>query len=230
MAALRLASEHALRDEDLAPQLVSWAISLSAAAAWLVVVNLTPSLPAVAERTQPVAELPTVAWHDGPASGTSASGDMTIHPAPGGRKAHTPASPLDVAGAFAAVITGQAVAKVVDLIPGVQAVQGDASANVRRGDKTALTIGAAGTTATPGMVKFGGDGRSASASTKLGEVMRGETIDRARLSVRPLPQDRSVPPTSCDAAGPGRLPRRRRRVSWQSRAVGGFHPARTAGQ
>jgi len=85
------------------------------------------------------------------------------------------------------VITGQAVAKVVDLIPGVQAVQGDASANVRRGDKTALTIGAAGTTATPGMVKFGGDGRSASASTKLGEVMRGETIDRARLSVRPLP-------------------------------------------
>ncbi len=181
MTAMRLSPAHALCDEDLAPQLVSWAISIAMAAAWLVLVNLAP-LPVIHD-APPAVHGPVVDFNlrAYTAPHTAERAKPTLRSVTGGDKAHRPASALDVAGIFAVAIAEHAVAKVVDLIPAVHSARGDASAP--RADKSALAT--TGTDDTPGMSKFGS--AQAGGGEKFGQVERRTTIDRARFNVRPLP-------------------------------------------
>jgi hypothetical protein len=182
-ARLQLGSTPALYDEDLGPQLVSWAISIAAAAAWLALVHFTPlPLPRVdvplpdgiVTYTQPAVSLslprgesPTHATHknQGPA--------------------HTAAAGLSVAGIFAATVAERAVAEVAHLIPGVQAVQGESSGRQTTGEKSALSTAANGST--PGMSKFNTGGAGASYGSHVGDVQRGGSIEHAEARVGALP-------------------------------------------
>jgi len=181
MTAMRLSPAHALCDEDVAPQLVSWAISIAMAAAWLVVVNLAP-LP-VTHEAPPAVHGPVVDFNlrAYTAPQTAERAKPTLRSVTGGDKAHRPASAFDLAGIFTVAIAEHAVAKVVDLIPAVHSARGEASA--RRADKSALAT--TGTDDTPGMSKFGSE--QAGGGEKFGQVERRTTIDRARFNVRPLP-------------------------------------------
>ena len=173
MTAMRLSPAHAMCDEDLAPQLVSWAISIAMAAAWLVLVNLAP-LPVIDE-APPAVHGPVVDFNLRPytAPQTAERAKPTIRSVTVGDRVHRPASAFDVAGIFAVAIAEHAVAKVVDLIPAVHSARGDASAP--RADKSALAT--TGTDDTPGMSKFGSE--QAGGGEKFGQVERRTTMTSA---------------------------------------------------
>jgi hypothetical protein len=189
VARLRLGLQHLICDEDCGPLLVSWAIALSAALAWLLLVYLMPP-------AEPLVQPPSVlapALGDGVVTVDAGAG---YKPAPGATAKGTSAtvvrhraiaSPLDVAGAFAASALMRGVAEATRVIAGAEAVHGDVGRPIARADKSAL--GASGGAATPGMAQLGaagGTGNGAGAAN-LGHVGRGATIERATFHAMPLP-------------------------------------------
>ena len=192
MATIRLGLTHVLCDEDLAPQLVSWAISIAVATAWLILVNLTP--PPSVPTPAPAVPTPIVDFTPGnralPLSAPHVD-QQHVRTVEGHGLPHALA--LDIAGAFVGAITERAVSKVVDLIPGVDAVQADVGASGNRGDKSTLATGSA--SVTPGLAKLGGNASRPSAT--VGQVQRGGGIDRAQVTMRQLPSV-SAPPLGGD--------------------------------
>jgi len=168
-------------DDDLRPLLVSWSVSLVAAAAWLLVVHLTPAALIVPTTGEPAGPLVTIdpAFGARPAAATSAPST----PSSGGTSVRRAAAGLaDFAGIFAAAISQRAFKEVTHAIPGVQAVQADVGPEAAHGGKTALT-----TTArdyTPGRTSLGAQGRTDAAA--LGQVRQGAQVDRSEFHARPL--------------------------------------------
>jgi len=140
MAALRLSQFCTEYDDDLRPQLVSWAIAIAAGAAWLALVYLTPAAvvpagPAVVSEPDDVVAL----WDGGAAKATRRVEDHgRLVPKPS--IATLQKAELTVAGAFATTLAAQVTDNVAAVIRGVQAVQGRASGNDASG-KTALSAG-----------------------------------------------------------------------------------------
>jgi len=177
MAALRLSQFCTGYDDDLRPQLVSWAIAIAAGAAWLALVYLTPAAvvpagPAVVSEPDDVVAL----WDGGAAKATRRVEDHgRLVPKPS--IATLQKAELTVAGAFATTLAAQVTDNVAAVIRGVQAVQGRASGNDASG-KTALSAGTLGST--PGMGTFG-------KGSDMGQVSGGGAIRRATLRAQPLP-------------------------------------------
>lgn len=184
VARLRLRLSHVICEEDCGPLLVSWAIALSAALAWLLLVYLTPPAPIIRARAGagplPDDGIVTVDASDGykPAPSVAAKGT-----APAIVRRHPAASPLDFAGAFTAAMVMRGVAEATRVIAGAETVRGEVGHSIGRADKSALdaTNGAA----TPGMARLGGG--SGGAGANVGQVQRGGAIDRATFHARPLP-------------------------------------------
>ena len=187
VARLRLRLSHLMCEEDCGPLLVSWAIALSAAIAWLFLVYLTPA---------PIAQNATAA---GPLIGdgvVTVDADIGHKALPGTNargaapavvRRHTPASPLDLAGVFSAGVLLRGVAEATRVIAGVQTVRGDVGRPISRVDKSALD--AANGAATPGMAQLGASGGAGSggAGANVGQVQRGADIQRAAFHAKPLP-------------------------------------------
>ena len=181
MAALRLTSGQVLRDEELAPQVVSWTIALTIAAAWLALVSLWPSTatpPTDAPRLDPFITMNfDRAREPAPLAKNTGDGHLVVTRS---IKPHKPASALDLTGIFAAIVTGRALAQVTRMIP-LRAEGGDNSGGAAR-DKTAIATGS--DAATPGRSSLGsamGDG------AKVGKVQGGAAIRQAHVRINPLP-------------------------------------------
>ena len=191
VARLRLRLSHVICEEDCGPLLVSWAIALSAALAWLLLVYLAPPAPVV-RPTAGVVPLTSdgivtvdagIGYKGAPAiaaKGESVRGHADVDP-------HHTASPLDFADAFTAVVVMRGVAEATRVIAGVQTVNGNAGRSVAIADKSA--IGATAGAATPGMAQLGATGGAGSgdAGANVGHVQRGPAIERATFHAKPLP-------------------------------------------
>lgn len=188
VARLRLRLSHMICEEDCGPLLVSWAIALSAAIAWLLVVYLTPApafVPQTATDVGPVAADPPVTVDPGiykPSPATGAKGA-----APTVVRHRQSSSPLDIAGAFTAAVVMRGVAEATRVIAGAETVHGDVGRPIGRADKSALN--AANGAATPGMAQLGASNGAGSggAGGSLGQVQRGGAIERAKFHAQPLP-------------------------------------------
>lgn len=187
VARLRLRLSHVICEEDCGPLLVSWAIAVSAALAWLLLVYLTPPAPIVRTSSDVFP-----ATSDGVVTVDAGAGYKSSAPiaAKGATPAivehHAAASPLDFAGAFTAAVVMRGVAEATRVIAGAQTVRGDVGRSVTRADKSA--IGAAENGATPGMAQLGAGGAgSAEAGANLGQVQRGPAIERATFHAKALP-------------------------------------------
>ena len=187
VARLPLRLSHVICEEDCGPLLVSWAIALSAALAWLLLVYLTPPAPIVQSRADvgplPGDDIVTVDAGDGykPAPSVAAKGT-----APAIVRRHHAATPLDFAGAFTAAMVMRGVAEATRVIAGAEMVRGDVGHSIGRADKSALaTTGAA----TPGMAQLGASGGAerGGAGANVGQVQRGDAIERATFHAKPLP-------------------------------------------
>ena len=186
VARLSLRLSHLICEEDCAPLLVSWAIALSAAIAWLLLVYLTPPAPsirAIPDVAAPAGDgivtvEPGAAYRATPNTAGKAPGPVVV-------RRHTAASPLDFAGAFAAAAVLRGVAEATSVIAGAQTVRGDVGRPMGRVDKS--DIGATSGGATPGMTPLGASSGSGSAGAGLGNVQRGPAIERATFHAKALP-------------------------------------------
>lgn len=187
VARLRLRLSHLICEEDCGPLLVSWAIALSTALAWLLLVYLTPLAPIVQTAADefPVGRDGIVTVDPGAAYKASPS-SAAKGAAPAAVRHKSSSSPLDVAGAFAAAAVMRGVAEATSVIAGAQMVRGDVG-RPTRGDKSALdaTDGAA----TPGMARLGASSGvgTAGAGAGLGQVQRGGGVERSAFHAKPLP-------------------------------------------
>ena len=188
------------RDEDLAPQLVSWAIALSAGAVWLAVVYMTPT---IAKPVTPVVTEVPPQFHFTPGRSLDSRDD-----AGGGRKSvvgtatkHPLSAPqlaVDVAKAFAGTSIGRKVmSDVTGLIDHVEAV-GAMTSTMLTGGKSTLTTG--GARATPGRSKFGEgnvvSGQGIGAVTHAGGVQRAEVhVQALAVVVAPAPTGGTIDAT-----------------------------------
>jgi hypothetical protein len=184
VARLRLGLSHVVCEEDCGPLLVSWAIALSAAVAWLLVVYLAPPAPIPQKTAGPGDAEITVNAGLGykPASTPSIAAKGA---APATVRQHPTSSPLDFAGAFAAAVVMHGVAEATRVIAGAQTVSGDAGQPAGRADKS--TFAATKATGTPGMTQLGSSSGAGSAGSALGQVQRGAAIERASFHAQPLP-------------------------------------------
>jgi len=188
VARLRLRLSHVICEEDCGPLLVSWAIALSAAVAWLLLVYLTPPAPIVRTTSDvvPVTSdgIVTVDAGVGYKAAPTIAGKGT---SPAIVKRQTATSPLDLAGIFGAAVVMRGVAEAARVIAGVQTVSGDVGRSRTPADKSA--IGAAANGATPGMAQLGASGGAGSreGGATLGHVQRGPAIERATFHAKPLP-------------------------------------------
>jgi len=185
VARLRLRLAHVICEEDCGPLLVSWAIALSAAIAWLLLVYLTPPAPVVQLRAAAPAigdGIVTVdpgAYNPTPSAATKGASQPVVRP-------KSAASPLDFAGAFAASVVMRGVAEATRVIAGAQTIRGDAGHPITRADKS--TLGATNGGATPGMAQLGASGGAGNgADGNLGQVQRGGAVERATFHAKPLP-------------------------------------------
>jgi hypothetical protein len=177
---VRFDSALAIRDEDLAPLLISWGFALAMAAAWLTVVHLT-ALPVIGSVVQPT---PTVIHFAPDRSGNptafSSTGSPNVEQKKKSRAERSVTSEVAVAGIFAAAMAKQAVSEVTHLIPGVVAMRGDTRADA---SKRALTTDA---DIRPGMSSFAAAGERGK-TANVGDVKRGGGIDRADFRAHQLP-------------------------------------------
>jgi hypothetical protein len=188
VARLRLRLAHVICEEDCGPLLVSWAIALSAAIAWLLLVYLTPPPPAPVVQIRPAG--PAI---DGGIVTVDAGANYSPMPSVAAKGVGQPvvrrksaASPLDVAGAFAASVVMRGVAEATRVIAGAQTVRGEVGHPIGRADKSAL--GAATGAATPGLTQLGAPGGAGSSGNgNLGQVQHGGAIERATFHAKPLP-------------------------------------------
>jgi hypothetical protein len=179
-AKTRVDSALALRDEDLAPLLISWGFALAMAAAWLAVVHLT-ALPAIESVAGPSPTLIDFApARTANPTASSSTGSPNVDQKQKSTGTHSVTSEVAVAGIFAAAMAKQAVSEVTHLIPGVVAIRGETRANA---SKRALTTDA---DVRPGMSSFAGVGKGVQ-TANVGEVKRGGGIDRADFRAHPLP-------------------------------------------
>ena len=187
VARLRLRLSHMICEEDCGPLLVSWAIALSAAIAWLLVVYLTPPVAAVLQAA-PVSPLPDGVITMDPGA---YKGAPSVPAVKGGEPAivrrQPSASALDFAGVFAAAAVMRGVSEATRVIAGAETVHGDVGRPVVRADKSAL--GTVNGAPTPGMAQLGASGGTGSggAGAHLGQVQRGSVIERATFQAKPLP-------------------------------------------
>ena len=187
VARLRLRLAQVICEEDCGPLLVSWAVALSAAIAWLLLVYLTPP-PAPIAQFRPAGPAidagivtvdPGASYTPTPTVAMKGPGQTVVRrqPAP---------SPLDYAGVFAASVVMRGVAEATRVIAGAQTVRGDIGRPINRADKSVL--GPENSAATPGMTQLGAPGGAgSSADGKLGQVQRGASIERATFHAQPLP-------------------------------------------
>jgi hypothetical protein len=180
-ARIRFDSPFALRDDDLAPLLVSWGFALGLAAAWLTLVHLT-ALPAIDSVAAPAPTFIDFApgRHD---EITTASPSTGLPSADQKRQSKVPrsvTSEVAVAGIFAAAMAKQAVSEVTHLIPGVVPIRGET-----RGDASKRAL-STNVDVRPGMSTFAGVGDGAKAAS-VGDVKRGASIDRADFRAHQLP-------------------------------------------
>ena len=188
VARLRLRLSHVICEEDCGPLLVSWAIALSAAVAWLLLVYLTPPAPIVRTTAEVVPVTGDgIVTVDAGAGYKSTPSVLAKGAAPAIVRRPAAPSPLDFAGAFAAAMVMRGVAEATSVIAGAQTVRGDVGRPIGRADKSA--IGAANGAATPGMAQLGASSRGGSGGTgaSVGQVQRGPAIERAAFHAKPLP-------------------------------------------
>lgn len=181
MAALRLAVSPTVGDDDTRPLLVSWSIALAAAATWLLVVHLTPTI-IVAPAT--VNQSPDATVNLDPGFGAKRAGGTLT---PGVTKRdntvrHTVTGVADLAGIFAADVARRALDEVTHAIPGVQTVSGDVSTSRSPGSKSALSAATADNT--PGRTALGAGNGSDAAG--VGRVRQHATVDRSEFHAQPL--------------------------------------------
>jgi len=180
----RLGLPHDLCDDDVGPLLISWMIAIAAAAAWLMVVHLTPSPMAM---PIPV-DLPVPPIGLEPDFGLPRTANPRIKIAQENGahvvRQQAPTTLRGIAQIFAAAVAAAPVAEVTKMIPGEETVRADASTRTALIDKTALSTGAA--TATPGMTKLGA-GSAITAGANLGSVQRSAGVARATFHAQPLP-------------------------------------------
>jgi hypothetical protein len=190
VAAVRMRTPSAWRDEDFLPQLFSWIFALGVGAAWLLIVYLSaapvdhsdlavpePLSIGFTPRTPPASTQP--------AQRTAGS---AAPPTVGRSRATAPHSALDAATLFAAAAATGAVAHISQFIPGAIAVRGDVGA-ATAGSKSALST--SGAESTPGMAQLSQGNSTAGAS--VGAVERRASIDRANMHVQSLPVVRAAP-------------------------------------
>ena len=179
-AKIRFDSPLALRDDDLAPLLISWGFALGLAAAWLTLVHLTapPAIVSVAEPAPTIIDF-APGHHENTAT-SSSTASPNADQKQQSRVPRSVTSEVAVAGIFAAAMAKQAVSEVTHLIPGVVPIRGEA-----RGDasKRALNTDA---DVRPGMSSFAGVGDGARTAS-VGDVKRGGGIDRADFRAHQLP-------------------------------------------
>lgn len=186
VARLRLRLAHVICEEDCGPLLVSWAIALSAAIAWLVLVYLTPAAAPI-DQIRPagpaidagIVTLDPGAGYSPMPSVAKSEGQPVVR-----RK--SAASPLDLARVFALSVAIRGVAEATRVIAGAQTVRGDVGHPISRADKS--TLGPTNGTATPGMTQLGAPGGAGTtADGSLGQVQHGGAIERATFHAKPLP-------------------------------------------
>ena len=186
VARVRLGLSHLICDEDCGPLLVSWAIALSAALAWLLLVYLTPPAPLPPAATLGPLTSDGVVTVDAGAAYKPAPSALAKAASPNAVRHQPAASPLDFAGAFAASVVMRGVAEATRVIAGAETVHGDVGRRVARSDKSSL--GTSGGSETPGMAQLGAQGGAGSANAaSLGHVQRGASIERATFHALPLP-------------------------------------------
>ena len=175
----RFAVERGLCDDDCRPLLLSWLFAISAGAAWLALVHLTP--PAIALPN--VVPAPPVPVAVDPGLGTVIR-DATSVPNgaknTGGAVRHVaPRTIGELAGIFTATMTANTVAEIVRALPGAQPVHANVAPH---GGKSALSTSDAG--ATPGITRLadGSPGRG-----DLGRVGHAAAVERSAFHATPLP-------------------------------------------
>ena len=187
VARLRLRLAHVICEEDCGPLLVSWAIALSAAVAWLLLVYLTPA-PAPIDQIRPpgpAVDAGIVTLDPGAGYEPMASVNTKGPNQPVVRRKST-SSPLDLAGVFAVSVMTRGVAEATRVIAGAQTVRGDVGRPISGANKS--TLGATNGTATPGMTQLGAPGGAGSTvDGGLGHVQHGGAIERATFHAKPLP-------------------------------------------
>src|SRR5690348_15567082 len=188
VAAVRLRTPAAVRDEDVLPLLFSWLIALSAGAAWLVVVYLAPA-PAMQPRPTAVPSAPVIGFDpDAAPRSTQRILEPGAAPSTASGHAHTKAahSALDVAEAFVTTAAAGVVDHLSQLIPGAIAVHGE----IGSAATGQTTLSATGSEATPGMAQLS-HGNATNGS--VGAVQHGGAIARSNVQVQPLPIVRAAP-------------------------------------
>lgn len=188
VARLQFRLSHLICEEDCGPLLVSWAIALSAAVAWLLVVYLTPPAPIARTTAElfPVIDGGVVTVD--PGAGYKAPPSVVTKGAGRAVVRHNPSSSaLDLAGVFAATAVMRGVAEATSVIAGAQMVRGDVGRPIGSGDKSALD--ATNGTPTPGMASLGARGGvgTAGAGAGLGQVQRAGGVERSAFHANPLP-------------------------------------------
>ena len=164
----------ALGDEDLAPRIVAWTVSILAGAVWLAVVHLTP-VKIAATIAPPVASGSEIDFYEArPVESSGGSKERTRSIV---RPPRIPGA--DVAQAFAASIVRKVTKDVSALISGVEAVSA-ITTSALASDKTVLSERAE--PGTPGAAKFG-DGTEA---RNVGTVGQTSAIRRAEVRIAPL--------------------------------------------
>ena len=161
-------------DDDLAPRILSWTVSILAGAVWLVVVHLTP-VKIAATIAPPTTSGPIIDYEPMRAVESTRAGGSTER-----RQSIVPRiAGADVAEAFAASITRKVGADVSALINRVEAV-GAMATTAFAGDKAVLSSRAEH--GTPGAAKFG----DRAGSGEVGTVGRTGAIGRAEVRMPPL--------------------------------------------
>jgi TonB family protein len=186
VASPRLDLSNVIRDDDLRPLVISWMVAAAAAAAWLTLVYLTPTVVVIAKPLVPPADPPIIAPDFGPAAATPTPPTPTkaAHSGGGTTVRHTDApSPLDAAGIFAAAATTKAVAAILHALPGVETVAGNVGAHPSAGAKSALSAAEDGST--PGMAKLGAG--SLGGANGVGQVRHTGAVGAAAFHAQPLP-------------------------------------------
>lgn len=181
----RARSATVLREEDLAPQIVSWGVALTVATVWLTVVHLTP-LPVAAPAATVAGPVPIAVLTDdhasAPTPGTNNSSALVLPHTPV-KTTRAVAAEAKLASIFAADLAEHVVANVAKLIPGVQTARTPGDAKGRSG-KTALESGGADQRPSMG---FAGSSLSAGKASAVGSVERTVAIDRANFRAQQLP-------------------------------------------
>lgn len=178
------------RDEDLAPRIISWTISVAAGGVWLAVVYLSPPQPAAIVRadTADTTSTPEIDWNPSlrasSIAGTPERRQSIVRPHIAG---------AGIAEAFAASIVQKVGPDVAALIDRVETL-GAITTTALTGDKAALATGTE--RSTPGATKFGDneDVRGVGTVTHSGAVRRAEVRMAPLAVVAPAPA-----PTSIDA-------------------------------